>query len=107
MTSDSVTNCTGNVFADIEVKNPEEALVKAKLAHVIARDIEARQLTQLQAAQLLGIDQPKVSNLVRGKLSGFSIDRLFRFLMLLGSDIEIVVKDKPGKRVGHIKVAVG
>ena len=107
MTADSVTKSSGNVFADIEVKNPEEALVKARLAHVIARDIEARQLTQLQAAQLLGIDQPKVSNLERGKLSRFSIDRLFRFLTLLGSDIEIVVKDKPGKKAGHMKVAVG
>lgn len=106
MTADSVTKSTGNVFADIEVKNPDEALVKASLAHEIARAIEARRLTQLQAAQLLGIDQPKVSNLVRGKLSGYSIDRLFRFLTLLGSDIEIVVKGMPGKKAGHMKVAV-
>ena len=104
--SKRVTKSSGNVFADIGVKTPEEALVKAKLAHVIARSIEARRITQLEAAELLGIDQPKVSNLVRGKLSGFSIDRLFRFLTLLGSDIEIVVKDNVRNKPGHMKVAV-
>ena len=103
-----VTKSSGNVFADIGVRNPDEALVKARLARVIARTIEAKQLTQSAAADLLGIDQPKVSNLVRGKLSGFSIDRLFRFLTLLGSDIEIVVKDSSKHNTpGHMKVAVG
>lgn len=106
MTRKRVIKSSGNLFADIGVKNPEEALVKAKLAHVIARAIEARGITQLEAGDLLGIDQSKVSNLVRGKLSGFSIDRLFRFLTLLGSDIEIVVKDSPGSKAGHMKVAV-
>lgn len=103
-----ITKSSGNVFADIGVRNPEEALVKARLAHVIAKTIESKQMTQAEAAQLLGIDQPKVSNLVRGKLSGFSIDRLFRFLTLLGSDIEIVVKDSSKRnQPGHMKVAVG
>jgi len=106
MARKSVTKSSGNLFADIGVNNPEEALVKARLAHVIARAIEARGVTQSEAADLLGIDQPKVSNLVRGKLSGFSIDRLFRFLTLLGTDIEIVVKDSPGSKAGHMKVAV-
>ena len=81
--------------------------MKAKLARVIARAIEARQMTQSEAADLLGIDQPKVSSLVRGKLAGFSIDRLFRFLTALGSDIEIVVKDSTKhNKPGHMKVAV-
>ena len=103
-----VTKSSGNVFADIGVRNPDEALVKAKLARVIARTIEAKQMTQSEAANLLGIDQPKVSNLVRGKLSGFSIDRLFRFLTLLGSDIEILVKDSAKQNThGHMKVATG
>ena len=102
-----VTQSSGNVFADIGTRNPEEALVKAKLARVIARTIEANDMTQQEAADLLGIDQPRVSNLVRGKLAGFSIDRLFRFLTVLGSDIEIVVTDSAGRnKPGHMKVAV-
>ena len=76
MMTKRVTKSSGNVFADIGVRNPDEALVKAKLARVIARTIEAKHMTQSEAADLLGIDQPKVSNLVRGKLAGFSIDRL-------------------------------
>ncbi|MFQ5644312.1 MAG: helix-turn-helix domain-containing protein [Thiogranum sp.] len=107
MMNKQMTKSSGNIFADIGVKNPEEALVKARLAHVIARSIETRRMTQSEAADLLGIDQPKVSNLVRGKLAGFSIDRLFRFLTLLGSDIEIVVKDSEKRnKSGHMKVAV-
>jgi len=102
-----VTKSSGNVFADIGVQNPDEALVKAKLARLIARTIEAKEMTQSEAADLLGIDQPKVSNLARGKLAGFSIDRLFRFLTLLGSDIEIVVKDSTKQnQPGHMRVAV-
>lgn len=103
-----ITKSGGNVFADIGVRNPDEALVKARLAHVIARTIESKQMTQSEAADLLGIDQPRVSNLVRGKLGGFSIDRLFRFLTLLGSDIEIVVKETSKQnQLRHMKVAVG
>jgi len=102
-----VTKSSGNVFADVGVRNPDEALVKAKLARVIARTIEAKHMTQLEAADLLGIDQPKVSNLVRGKLAAFSIDRLFRFLTVLGSDIEIVVTGSARRnKPGHMKVAV-
>jgi predicted XRE-type DNA-binding protein len=107
MMTKRVTKSSGNVFTDIGVRNPDEALVKAKLARVIALAIEARQMTQSEAADLLGIDQPKVSSLVRGKLAGFSIDRLLRFLTALGSDIEIVVKDSPKQnKPGHMKVAV-
>ena len=57
----------------------------------IADAIAERKLTQAQAADILGIDQPKVSALVRGKLEGFSIDRLLRFLNALGRDVEIIV----------------
>lgn len=104
----TVSNSSGNVFADIGAKHPEEARAKAQLAHAIAIMIEARGLSQGEAARLLGIDQPKVSNLVRGKLGGFSLDRMFRFLTLLGRDVEIIVKDREGNdgTSGHISVAV-
>jgi predicted XRE-type DNA-binding protein len=92
------TTSSGNVFTDLEVGEPEEALAKAELARRIGTIIAHRHLTQAQAAQLLGIDQPKVSALVRGHLTGFSTDRLFRFLNALDRDIEIVIKPKPRSR---------
>ena len=85
---------SGNVFADLGSPRAEEALAKAELAQKIIDIVRARRLTQLQAAQLLKVDQPKISALTRGRLSGFSIDRLLRFLMLLGQDIEITVKSR-------------
>jgi predicted XRE-type DNA-binding protein len=92
-----ITESSGNVFADLEVPEPEEALAKAELAMRICEIIAERGLTQRQAAKLLGIDQPKVSALVRGRLEGFSLGRLFRFLNALDRDVEIVVKPKGGR----------
>jgi predicted XRE-type DNA-binding protein len=89
---------SGNVFADLGTPRAEEALAKAELAQRIIDIIRARRLTQIQAAELLGVDQPKISALSRGRLSDFSIDRLLRFLMLLGRDIEITVRSRPRSR---------
>jgi predicted XRE-type DNA-binding protein len=85
---------SGNVLADIGLPNPEEALVKAELAHKIATVIRNRRMTQSQAARALGVDQPKVSALVRGRLAPFSIERMIRFIVLLGHDVEISVKSR-------------
>jgi predicted XRE-type DNA-binding protein len=92
------TVSSGNVFADIGLPNPEEALAKAELAHKITVLIKGKGLTQVQTARLLGIDQPKVSALIRGRLSGFSLERLMRFLLLLGQDIKITVRACPRSR---------
>jgi predicted XRE-type DNA-binding protein len=89
---------SGNVFADLEMSNPEERLVKAELARKISEAIENHGLNQTQTAQLLGIDQPKVSALIRGKLAGFSTERLLNFLIALGNDVEISIKPKPASR---------
>lgn len=97
---------SGNVFADLGLPNPEEMLVKAELASKIGEIIDTRNLTQIDAAEILGIDQPKVSALIRGKLSGFSTERLFRFLNALGSDIEISVKPKPESRTVAITTVI-
>lgn len=86
------TVSSGNVFADLELSNAEELLAKADLAIQISRLLEERKLTQAEAATLLGIDQPKVSALVRGRLEGYSIERLTRFLNALGQDVEIIVR---------------
>jgi predicted XRE-type DNA-binding protein len=95
---------SGNVFVDLGVDAPEQALAKAELTAKIAQIIEARGLTQAAAAKLLGIDQPKVSALLRGKLTGFSTERLIKFLNALGRDVEIVVRDRPrAKGPGHLQ----
>jgi len=92
------TVSSGNVFADLGLPNPEEALAKAELAHKITVLIQERGLTQAQAAKLLAVDQPKISSLIRGRLTGFSIERLMRFLLLLGQDIRITVEAAPRSR---------
>jgi predicted XRE-type DNA-binding protein len=88
------TESSGNVFADLEIPNAGEMLAKAELALKIADILRRRHLTQVQAAALLGVDQPKVSALIRGRLSGFSIERLLRFLLLLGTDVSITIKPR-------------
>lgn len=90
-----VQSSNGNIFADMGLQNPEELLIKAELVRQISKIIATRKITQTKAAQILGIDQPKVSALLSGKLSGFSTERLLRFLNLLGNDVEIRVKMKP------------
>ena len=92
------TPSSGNVFADLRLPKPHDLLAKADLAARIIQEIERRRLTQSQAAGILGTDQPKISALKQGKLSGFSIERLMRFLLALGRDIEISVKQKPKSR---------
>lgn len=96
----------GNVFRDLGVALPEEALAKAELVSKIAEVIAVRGLTQVAAAKILRVDQPKISALLRGRLSGFSTDRLLRFLTALGQDVEIVIRSRRGKggRQGRIRV---
>jgi predicted XRE-type DNA-binding protein len=91
----NVIKSSGNVFADLGYEQPSEALAKAKLAWQICELIKEKQLTQAAAAKLLDIDQPKISALRNGRLSGFSTDRLFRFLNALGRDIEVVIRERP------------
>jgi predicted XRE-type DNA-binding protein len=92
---DRVKQSSGNVFADLAVPGASEALAKAEIARRIVEILDERRLTQVTAAALLSIDQPKVSALKRGRLEGFSTDRLFRFLNALDRDVEIVIKPKP------------
>lgn len=93
-----VEKSQGNVFADLELPDAEDRLAKAALACKISEIITKRHLSQVEAAELLGIDEPKISALVRGRLTGFSLDRLLRFLNILGRDVQIVVKARPRTR---------
>jgi predicted XRE-type DNA-binding protein len=101
----SVTPSSGNVFADIGLPDPDEELTKAQLASQIRQVVKRRRLTQVAAASLMAIDQPKVSALLNGRLGNFSSERLMRLLTALGQDVEITVKAKPRNRAhGRIRV---
>ena len=89
---------SGNVFADLGLPESDELLAKAALANQIASIVSHRHLTQTEAAGILGTGQPKVSELLAGKLDGFSIERLIRYLNALDRDVQIVVSPKPRNR---------
>src|SRR5262245_59251222 len=97
---------SGNVFADLDLPQPELAQVKAGLVCRIRDGIAAKKLTQVRAAELLGLDQPKVSALTRGRVDGYTIDRLFRYLTILGQCVEISVRParSGASRVGKMVV---
>lgn len=89
---------SGNVFADLGLPNADELLAKAKIIGQISDVIEERGLTQTQAAETLGIDQPSLSRLLRGRMSGFSLDRLLRMLNAFDYDVTITMSPKPADR---------
>ena len=102
---DKAEKSSGNVFADLGFKDAEELLLKAQLASKIAQLIEQKGWTQAQTAQRTALDQPKVSRLLRGQLSGFSADRLFAVLNRLGHSVEVRInaKEKPPEKA-HTRV---
>ncbi len=87
-----ITKSSGNLYADLGIKNPEEHALKAELVRRIATTLGGRQLTQKETAKRLGIAQPDVSKLLRGHFRQVSVERLMRFLVALGQDVEIVIR---------------
>src|SRR5260221_8778339 len=85
---------SGNVFADLGMADAEEHIIKASLVAKIESSIQHRKLTQACAAELMGVDQPKVSAMLAGQFRGYSVERLMRFWVALGHDVKIVVKAK-------------
>ena len=104
---EQVERSSGNVFADLGVANPEQYLAKAELAAKIFKIVRRRRLSQAAAGKLLGINQPKVSALLHGRLDGFSTDRLLRFLTALGCDVRITVSEPKPRARGRIRVKAG
>ena len=101
-----ITQSSGNVYADIGVAQPEAMLVKAQLAQRVGSIISARKLTQREAAEIIGVPQPKLSNILRGQFRGVSEAKLMDCLLRLGNDVQIVVK--PARRkasMGSLSVA--
>jgi predicted XRE-type DNA-binding protein len=105
--SDRVIASSGNVFADLGIRDAAMLDTKVRLAVAINRALAARKLTQVSAATLLGVTQPKVSALKNFKLSGFSVERLMACLTALGSDVEIriISPRRVPQRLGRIEVA--
>jgi predicted XRE-type DNA-binding protein len=95
---EAILPSSGNVFADLGLEGADELAAKADLARAIREIIEARGLSQREAAPLVGVSQPDLSNLYRRRLDGFSIERLSRMLTALGQDVRIVVQPKPRTR---------
>src|SRR5882724_4131932 len=103
-----VIESSGNVFAAMGLPKAEEELTKAQLASHIRQAIKRQRLTQIAAAARMGIDQPKVSALLNGRLANFSSERLMRLLTSLGQDVEITIKATPRNRAqGRIRVLGG
>ncbi len=101
-----IVKSSGNVYKDIGALNPDAMLAKAKLTERIGSIITARKLTQREAAEIIGMPQPKLSNILRGQFRGVSETKLMDCLLRLGNDVEIVVK--PAKRkaaIGSLSVA--
>lgn len=96
---------SGNVYRDLGFPDAEEMLVKAQLVSKIREIIRSKGLTQVEAAKILGLPQPKLSGILRGQFRGVSERKLIDCLTSLGRDVEIVVKDAPRRRaVGKLTV---
>jgi predicted XRE-type DNA-binding protein len=89
---------TGNVFADLGFPDAEELRLKVRLAVEVNNALEERDLTQMEAAKLLGLKQPHVSELVRYRLDRFSAERLMEFLTVLGCDVEIRISPRSRRK---------
>jgi len=96
---------SANVYADIGMPDAGEMLVKAQLATKIAEIIKQRRITQVQAADLLGMPQPKLSNMLRGRFRGISEAKMLECLTKLGRDVQIVIKAASrSRKTGHVSV---
>ena len=94
---------SGNIFADLNLPDAEDLLLKAEIVIELDRLISERRLTQTQAAKLMGIAQPDLSDLLRGDFRGYSLERLMRMLTVFGREVEIVVKPRAaGNHSGSI-----
>lgn len=100
-----IEESTGNVYEDLGYADANEMRVKAQLAAKIGEIIKARHLTQVQASEILGLSQPKLSEMLRGKFRGISEAKMMECLSRLGRDVQIIVKSAPrSRREGRIEV---
>ena len=100
---EDVTLTIESAFHALGLDDADDLVIRADLMHTISRIIKQRQLTQTEVGALIGMDQPRVSALIRGKISKFSTERLLKALSDLGQDVELrIVPARQGK--GRIQV---
>lgn len=97
---------SGNVYADLGMHDAEQMQLKARLAQIIGDILQIKGLTQSQAAQILGMTQPKLSHLLRGQFRGISEAKMLECLVKLGRDVEIVISTESSAQ-GTLKVSLG
>ena len=102
----TIHDSSGNVFVDLGIENADEYMAKSELAAEILRIVQRRRLTQAEAAKLLGIRQPKVSDLLRGRLDGFSTERLLRFITRLGYNVQIKLSKARPHSQGQMEITL-
>jgi predicted XRE-type DNA-binding protein len=98
-----ITHGSGNVFEDLGISLSPEDIIKITIARQITKVISAKGFTQVQVAKIWDVDQGKVSNVTRGRLSGFSTERLMKFLLALGWDVDIRLRPS-SKETGHVTI---
>ena len=104
--NDAVADSTGNVFADLGLPASEEDMLKVMIAQAITETVQKRHLTQAEAAEIVGMDQAKISAILRGRLNGYSIDRLLKIFRLLGHDVGFKFSRSHHGKEGRYKVAL-
>lgn len=105
MESTKITKSCGNVFADIGLPNPEEMLMKAEIVYKIKQEIKTRNITQKQAAEIMGISQPRLSLIFRGQYINISESKLLHCLNALGYDVKIRIEKSRKNTRGHTSLA--
>jgi predicted XRE-type DNA-binding protein len=96
---------SGNVYADLGMANSDEMFIKAQLSAKIAEIIKVRKMTQMQASEVLGMPQPKLSNMLRGQFRGISEAKMLECLTRLGRDVQIVVRTpSKARKIGLVSV---
>ena len=101
----SAERSSGNVFADLDLPDAESHLLKAELVSRIDDIIRQRRTTQAETARALGLSRPDLSRLLRGSFQEYSLERLLRFLMALGCDIDIVIRPSGSDTRGTLRIA--
>lgn len=104
LTNERVEMSSESIYAELGYKNYEEMETKSNLVMEISKAIKRKKITQTQAADIFGISQPKLSELLNGRFRGYSVERLIHFLNEIGQDVDIVVKSKPANRKARVAV---
>ena len=102
--SESIVKGSGDVFVDLGIQVSDLHMLKVAVAHAITITVQNRNLTQAEAAKLVGTDQAKMSNILRGRVRGFTVERLFKYLLYLGRNLDIHISDAQGDEHGRVRI---